>query len=197
MKEMKTMKTPVWIPAVLILAVLAAGCINKKKTPAAEECAQVETCFTAIDRYLTDSIGTHYAPAQHCIPFHPYVTVDETNPEDILVWGDFWVLNYEVAGDTLKCVSGGDHPGKMHVKMDADGHFAVTGFEAVGDGSDFLPSAKRIFGERFDDFMAAQGDQEHREKIRAAATAAFVKCHEIPVKLYQDFGWPARPLPEE
>ena len=63
--------------------------------------------FPAIDRYLADSIGSRYAKGEHCVPIHSIVRVDERNPEDILVWGDFWVFNYNQVGDTLKCVSVG------------------------------------------------------------------------------------------
>ena len=61
--------------------------------------------FPAIDRYLADSIGSQYAKGEHCVPIHSIVRVDERNSEDILVWGDFWVFNYNQVGDTLKCVS--------------------------------------------------------------------------------------------
>ena len=53
--------------------------------------------FPAIDRYLADSIGSKYAKGEHCVPIHSIVRVDERNAEDILVWGDFWVFNYNQA----------------------------------------------------------------------------------------------------
>ena len=81
--------------------------------------------FPAIDRYLADSIGSQYAKGEHCVPIHSIVRVDERNSEDILVWGDFWVFNYNQVGDTLKCVSGGSHPGLLHIRQTEKG-FEVT-----------------------------------------------------------------------
>ena len=146
--------------------------------------------------YLSEVIGTQYASGEVCIHFHNFIAVDESRPEDIQVWGDFWVDNYKVSGDTLLFVSGGTHPGKMHVKKDAEGHFTVTGFDAVGDGSEFLPTAKAIFGDRFDAFQQAYSDHIRREEVRKNAIAAFVSKHGLPVKVYKDYGWPAVEIPK-
>ncbi len=172
------------------------GCCNRnpKKDVHAEE-PSTETYFTAIDKYLTEEIGSKYLQGEVCIPFHPYVEVDESNGDDILVWGDFWVVNYTVSGDTLKTVSGGDHPGKMHVRQTPEGHFEVTSFEAVGEGSEMEPSARRIFGEHFDAFLKSNSDEKHRENIRMDAVAAYVRDHQLPVKLVKDYGWPEVMIP--
>ena len=187
--------------ALSVLAIASCGTRTGKKTtsePAAETKAaqETETCITAIDRYLSDVIGSQYAPGEVCIPSHRIIAVDESNPQDIQVWGDFWVDNFTVAGDTLLSVSGGSHPGKMLVKQDSEGHFAVTSFEAVGDGSTFLPTAKEIFGERFEEFQKVNSDQTGREEARKNAIAAYVFKHKLPVKVYKDYGWPAVEIPK-
>ena len=153
-----------------------------------------DTYFKAIERFMTDSIGAFYSSGEFCIPCVQYVATDESNADDILVWGDYWVFNYNLDADTLKTVSGGSHPGLMHVKQTGD-QFAVVGFDRVGDGSDYLPSAKRIFGDKFDKFQAIYSDADSREEHRAATIAQFVKKHNIPATFYQDFGWPAIELP--
>ena len=152
------------------------------------------TYFPAIDRYLVNEIGKHYAEGEHCVPIHSIVTVDERNGEDILVWGDFWVFNYNQAGDTLKCVSGGSHPGLMHIRQTEKG-YVVTGFDQVEDGSNNLPSAKKIFGDKYDAFHAINSDSEAREKLRADGLAVYAKNHNLSVTMYQDYGWPAKKLP--
>ena len=151
--------------------------------------------FPAIDRYLVNVFGKQYAQGEHCVPIHSIVTVDERNGEDILVWGDFWVFNYNQAGDTLKCVSGGSHPGLMHIRQTEKG-FEVTGFDQVEDGTDNLPSAKRIFGDKYDRFHAINSDAEARERLRADGLAAYAKNHNLGVTMYQDYGWPAKKLPK-
>ena len=151
--------------------------------------------FPAIDRYLTDSIGSQYAKGEHCVPIHSIVRVDERNSEDILVWGDFWVFNYNQVGDTLKCVSGGSHPGLMHIRQTEKG-FEVTAFDQVEDGSRNLPTAKKIFGDKFDTFKTINSDEKNRERLRAEGLATYAKKNGLAVTLYQDYGWPAKKLEE-
>ncbi len=143
----------------------------------------------AIGRYMTE-IGSQYAAGELCIPYCLIAGTDEENPEDIRVWGDFWVENYNQAGDTLKSVSGGSHPGCMHVKKTEDG-FEVFQFDAVGDGSDFNPTAKAIFGDRFDAFMALYSNDDAKKAARAKSILDYAEAHGLDISCYQDFGWPA------
>ena len=193
------MKTNSFIyPAMVTLAILIiSGCCNRNaKSSANADEPETESYLTAVDNYLTKEIGANYLQGDVCIPFCPYTSVDESSSEDILVWGDFWVLNYTVSGDTLNTVSGGSHPGKMHVRKYPDGHFEVTSFEAVEDGSGWEPSARRIFGERFDDFQKSNSDEKRREGIRMEAVAEYVRGHQLPVSIVKDYGWPAIPIPK-
>ena len=151
------------------------------------------TYFPAIDRYLVDSIGSQYAKGEHCVPIHSIVRVDERNADDILVWGSFWVFNYNQVGDTLKCVSGGSHPGLLHIRQTEKG-FEVTAFDQVEDGSKYLPTAKKIFGDKFDAFQAVNSDEQKREKLRADVLTTYVKKHGLTATMYQDYGWPAKKL---
>ena len=157
--------------------------------------SEVELCNAAVDNYLVNVIGKNYAEAKYCIPCPIIISTDDGNKEDVLVWGDFWVFNYDIVGDTLKCVSGGDHPGLMHLKK-TDNGFEVSGFDAVEDGAGNRESAKRIFGDNFDAFEELNGNAEKREDIRLRTTADYVKKHHLPVKMLQDFGWPAVELPK-
>jgi len=186
-----------WMSAAI--AMLCGACMmgcQQKATPK-EDARQVATAASgettyqdAIARYLTDEIGSQYAPGEVCIPCMSVIGVDETNEADVRVWGDYWVFNYQVAGDTLKTVSGGSHPGLIHLKKTTQG-YQVTSMEVVEDGAGNLASAKRIFGDRYDAFHAVNSDQQKREAVRAKAISQYVKQHDMSVKLYQDFGWPA------
>ena len=180
----KVMKT--WMmAAILICGVSLVGCGNKNAKPSETEVqpevtAQTEvveteavkeaTCLTAVDDYLVNEIGKHYSESDVCIPYAYVVSTDESCPEDILVWGDFWVFNYDIMGDTLKTKSGGDHPGLMHVKK-TDNGFEVIGFDAVEDGAGNMESAKKIFADKFDAFWGLNSDQEKREEMRLRFTA--------------------------
>ena len=202
----KTLK--MWMMAViLICSTSMVGCGNKNtkqpetkvqtetKAQTVAEVKKESTCLTAVDDYLVNEIGQNYRQGDVCIPCAFVVNADESNMDDILVWGDFWVFNFDIAGDTLKCVSGGDHPGLMHVKKTENG-FEVTSFDAVADGADNLPTAKKIFGEKFDAFQEINNDQVRREEKRMQITADYVKKHNLSAKLLQDFGWPAVELPQ-
>ena len=154
---------------------------------------QETTYFQAIDRYLAEQIGSQYGKGEHCVPIHSIVRVDERNAEDILVWGDFWIYNYNQVGDTLKCVSGGNHSGLMHI-CQTDNGYKVTAFDQVEDGARNLPTAKKIFGDKFDAYQSINSDEKKREKLRADVLTSYVKKHNLNVSLYQDYGWPAKKL---
>ena len=161
--------------------------MNPDDTVAVERPA---TIIEVVDNYLVEEFGKQYAQADVCIPFSTVVATDETDDQDIKVWGDFWVFNYNIAGDTLKTASGGSHPGLIHLKK-GDKGYEVTGFDQVGDGSRYDPTAKEIFGEHYEAFHKINSNSEEREKFRAQGIAEYVKKHDIKATMYQDYGWPA------
>ena len=150
--------------------------------------------YAALNGYLAEKIGSQYAPGELCIPCPTVVASVPQDDGTLRVLGDFWVFNYNVAGDTLKTVSGGSHPGAMIVKK-TDKGYEVISFEQVEDGSNNLASAKRIFGDMYEAFHSINSDEETREQVRSLFIAKYVKDNKLPVKFYQDFGWPAREIP--
>ena len=150
-------------------------------------------CLVAIENYLVDSIGKSYSPGEVCIPAYSVIAID-TNLPTVKIWGDWWVFNYNIAGDTLKCVSGGSHPGMFQLEKTGD-NFNIVDFDQVEDGSNWLPSAQRIFDEYYDAFHAVNSNQELRDSVRLAMTAQYVKENGLPVTMLQDHGWPAVALP--
>ena len=173
---------------------------QKAETPATDSTqvdsiAQEEetTYFPAIHRYLVDSISSQYAEADIRVPLPTVVAVDESNGEDIKVWGEFWVMNFNQAGDTLKLVSGGSHAGLMHIRQTAKG-YTVTGFDQVGDGSSFVKTAKQIFGDKYDAFMAVYSDHEKRNRHHEELLSEYVRKHHLTATMYQDNGQDAKPL---
>ena len=193
--------------AILICGACLVGCGNKTaKEENGVENAQTEVQAepqvpgtvmydAAVNDYLVNVIGKNYAEAEYCIPCPILVSTDDGNKEDVLVWGDFWVFNYDLSGDTLKTVSGGNHPGLMHLKKTANG-YEVTAFDAVEDGAGNLESAKRIFGDKFDSYQEISSLQEKREDMRLRLTADYVKEHGLSATMLQDYGWPAVALPQ-
>ena len=185
-----------------LLALTACG--NKQaqstETPATDSIqvdstAQEEetTYFPAIHRYLVDSISSQYAEADIHVPLPTVVAVDESNGEDIKVWGEFWVMNFNQVGDTLKMISGGSHAGLMHIRQTEKG-YTVTGFEQVADGSLFAKTAKKIFGDKYDAFMAVYSDHEKRNRHHEDLLSEYVRKHHLTATMYQDNGQDAKPL---
>ena len=154
---------------------------------------QVTSYYAAIDRYLAQQIAGHYAPGEYSVPVYQEVAVNGEDSTDIRIWGDFWVYNFKQVGDTLKCVSGGSHPGLMHVRQMGD-FFYVSDFEQTEDGARFLPSAKKIFGEYYETFQIHHSDGDEHEMLRHDVLRAFVRDHSLTATMYQDYGWPARDL---
>ena len=74
-----------------------------------------EALRQAISNYLVKEIGSQYSQGDLCVPVLMIVSAEEEGSEQARVWGDFWVFNYNIVGDTLKTVSGGNHSGYMDI----------------------------------------------------------------------------------
>jgi hypothetical protein len=145
----------------------------------------------AVYKYLAEEVSASYQPPADAvsIPVVQIIDLDvDSDDGDAEVSGDFWVLNYTVEGDTLKCISGGAHPGKMDLVKDGD-VYVVEEFEVVEDGANYESSAKDIFEERYDEFSQVSSDDTTREKVRAEIIANYVKANGLEVTKYQDEGW--------
>ena len=181
----------------------AEGAMSEEVEEAAEEAE--ETAEAAVDaaeygysgtdpieaevyKYVAEELSKGFDKAEYSIPVVTIIDTDASDENDIRVWGDFSVNNYNVDGDTLKCVAGGNFPGCIHIAKDADG-YKVTSMDQVKDGGEFESSAKEIFGDRYDEFMKVNSDNDSREALRAQIASVYTKAHDIPVTKYQDEGW--------
>ena len=142
----------------------------------------------AISDYLLREIAPYYLQGELCVP-----SLLIAHEEDSCVWGDFWVFWYNISGDTLKTVSGGSHPGRMTLTY-ANTQPQVVDFERVEDGSRFMPTAKRIFGDYLDIFMNMHSNESVREAVRREQLSEYVQQNNLNVHYYQDYGWEAKEL---
>lgn len=184
------------ITTLICAALLFAACNNSQEQqnpadeqnptatdPALTEKSQEQILRDAISDYLVKEIGSQYAQGKLCIPVLTMVATEEQDADHSLVWGDFWVFNYNLAGDTLKTVSGGNHSGCMTVQKQ-DGTFTITSFEQTVDGAGYEASAKRIFGQYYDKFQKVQSDQAARKE----QLKEYVSQHGLNARCYQDYG---------
>ena len=197
-------KMKLWMMAAILFCGIAGmvSCNGKsdettKETTKDSVAVENNGPLVAVERYLVDSIGSQYAPGEVCIPCVMVVTNEVWHGDSARVLGDFWVFNYNIAGDTLKCVSGGSHPGKMLLLPDDGDNYVVASFDQVEDGSKNIESAKRIFGNMFEAFSKINSDEKKREEVRAKTISDYVKANNLPVKYYQDYGWPAKEIPAQ
>ena len=114
--------------------------------------------------------------------------MDYTNPHEVLVAGDFWIDNYNINGDTLECVSGGNFPGVMHLAKDGESYI-VSAFDMVEDGANFESSVKELFGDNYDAFMEVYSDSNARDELRRITVSDYVNLNGLDVTQYQDYGW--------
>ena len=148
-----------------------------------------EALRQAISNYLVKEIGSQYSQGDLCLPVLMIVSAEEVGSEQAKVFGDFWVFNYNIVGDTLKTVSGGNHSGCMLLAKDGDG-LQVTYFEQTEDGAGNEASAKRIFGEHYPIYQNMHS-QDIREAVRQEQLQQYIQRYALNVKCYQDYGWDA------
>ena len=141
----------------------------------------------AMGDYLVREIGPYYRQGQLCVPTLLIVAEDSVSSR---VWCDCWVEWYDVSGDTLKSVSGGNHSGCMTIAQHS-AQPVVTSFEQTLDGAAFMPSARRIFDRHYDVFQAMHSNQDVYQAARQEQLRDYVKRHGLSARYYQDYGWPA------
>ncbi|MCR5195313.1 MAG: hypothetical protein K6D38_03265 [Pseudobutyrivibrio sp.] len=154
-----------------------------------------ELFYSVLYQYIIDEFGKNYESADVAIPCPLIVAMDESDKSDIKVWADFELYNYRLNNDILDCISGGSHPGCMHLDGSGDG-YKVTGFEAVEDGSDYDSSAKEIFGDHYEEFINIKADEDYCKNIRAQVIANYSDVNNLELKAFQDYGQDPVELPE-
>ena len=143
-----------------------------------------------ISDYLVKEIGSQYTQADLCVPVLMIAAQEDCETEMAWVWGDFWVFNYRIAGDTLKTVSGGNHSGKMQICA-SDPYWMVCSFEQTEDGAGNDASARRIFGDHYDIYMNMHSNEAVREAVRKEQLREYIQRNHLNIHFYQDYGWPA------
>ena len=157
-----------------------------------------EAFYYDMYKFIIDEFSGDYEKAEVCIPCVQIVAEEMEDPEDNRVYGIFSVFNYNLNGDILECVSGGVYPGVIHVKQDMEnGDYVFTKAEIVEDGTNYTESAKKIFGDHYDDFEKLSADDKAEEQTRAQIIANYVAANNLKISAYQDYGWDPVTLPEE
>ena len=147
-----------------------------------------------ISDYLVHEIGSFYAQGDLCVPVLMIVAEEDCETEYAFVWGDFWVFWYNICGDTLKTVSGGNHAGRMTISEEAGDSLYVAAFWQTEDGAGNDASAQRIFGSHYDIYQNMHSNESVREAVRREQLYEYVQQNGLNVRYYQDYGWEAKEL---
>ena len=140
----------------------------------------------AMIEYLIKEIGTHYQKGEVCIPTLTIIAEEEVNSTQERIWCDCWVNWYNVADDTLKMVSGGNHSGCMMLEQ-KNGRLIVTAFEQTVDGAGYMISAQQIFGQHYDIYQNTHSNHEVYEAVRKEQLQEYVRKHKSGIRYYQDY----------
>ena len=143
----------------------------------------------AVYEYVATVFPEQYDVEKDMVSIPVVCIVDKVENEDgtVDVAGAYQIYNYTVDGDTLKMQSGGSHPGKIHLVKDGE-FYKGESFEAVEDGSDFDSSAKKIFGDKYEEFIKVNSDDQKMEELRKEAIQNYVQATGLKVTQYQDEG---------
>lgn len=144
----------------------------------------------AIGDYLVREIGSQYSHGEICVPTISIVASEMADSSYYPVLCDCWVMWYNMAGDTLKCVSGGNHSGLITLEGE-NGAYIVTAFEQTTDGAGNEAIAKRIFGAYYDIYQNMHSNEAVRKAVRREQLREYIKRNNLSVRYYQDYGWPA------
>lgn len=124
------------------------------------------------------------------VPTPLVVKTDDSDKNDIKVFGDFWVYGYTMDGTIFTMKNGGSYPGCYHLK-DEDGNISFVKFDVAEDGSGNYESLVKI----------CEGDEnlvkeifdisdKDEDKTRAEFIKMYASDNGLSVSGYKDYGWP-------
>lgn len=143
----------------------------------------------AVCDYILQEYGSFYSQEDAVIPCPLILETDDSNPQDVRLWGIFVLDNYRLVNTTLIGESGGATPGLVHLKA-VDGGWQVTSMGTVGDGDDFQKDVERIFGMREGLLKRYQGiTSDDINQARLRSVSDYVNWNGLNITQMQDFGW--------
>ncbi len=150
--------------------------------------ADDEPYMNAILDYMNENAASHYDKSDVMIPLFQVLRTDDSNKDEVKVWGDFWVMNYRLEDKNLAFESGGSYPGMFTLIKDGDAYKASS-FDQIEDGSDYGPSSERIFGIDKELMDAFNNRDKDSEEIRKKTIREYADKNSLDIESYQDQGW--------
>ena len=120
----------------------------------------------------------------------PYISkVDDSDKNDIKVYGNFYIYGYEMYGTIFHNKNGSANPGCYHLKED-NGEYAVIKKEFAEDGSRNWSSLVEICGGDEDLAKSVYPDDDTIEKLRMEFAKMYAENNNLRLSGIKDYGWP-------
>ena len=148
-------------------------------------------------KWMEEEPASYYDTGEYYIPAPVVFYTDDSDENDIRIWGNFWVFRYDLEGENLLCQSGGENPGILHLKKsDETGpEYEVFEFEGCREGSEFDEDLKKISekapaeaGDVYKMFTSAADDGTN-EAVRKEYIKMYADQVPFTITSYQDYGW--------
>lgn len=125
------------------------------------------------------------------IPTPHVVKIDDSDKNDIKVYGDFWIYGYDMYGTIFNTKNGGSNPGCYHLK-DESGKITVISKEIAEDGSNNWSSLVKICGgdEELAKQVISHLPSDEDEKLREKYAKMYAKANGLRLSGIKDYGWP-------
>lgn len=130
-----------------------------------------------------------YDKADVAIPEPYIVRVDDSDQNDVKVWGRFGYFTYNVDGAYLQTQAGGLPVGVMHLAKDENGEWTVTSVQLAEDGAGCNTSLMKICENDRTLYDAFNIDEKSGNDNRAAFIREYLASNGMDFKGYQDYGW--------
>ena len=154
-----------------------------------------DNLWAAAYNYLVFDESEVTDPSHVIIPYVNIVDVDDSDPKDVLVYGDYYLCELEQKEDTLCFVSGSHIPGIIHMEQFGEGD--VADYEGISMDKGLTDDeVKELFGDYYDHYLELSSDVEMWESSTVNNIADYVKANSLPITKYQLDEDPAKDLPQ-
>ena len=146
-----------------------------------------EEYLDVISEYMIQDAEQGYDPATGVfIPFTFIAGVDDEDPEDIKVYGEYNIDGYNLLNTTLVCCNGGRSRGVFHLKKEDDGSYSVVDAELPYTEEETV----KLFEGQDDlySILTALTDDDENQK-RGEAIAEYVNTNGLNITQWQDYSW--------
>ena len=134
--------------------------------------------------YLSHNYIQPQGSSNTVIPYVDIIGEDYSDPNDVLVYGSYYLFEFEKDGDTIVAVSGGHYPGIIHMEMTGDHDNALyyaNSFDTCLSESEIEP----MFGDYYDDYVKASNDTDKSDAGLAQVIADYVHANGLSITKYR------------